>query len=65
MNRHLVDRCVEALCRKGCRSVWQDIRRLESGEDLPETGRLSDNERQAIIDELKAVMDVYGGGTCC
>jgi hypothetical protein len=54
-----VDHCVEALCQKGCRNVWGDIKALESGCRLPEAEGLSDAEIQAVIVELKAVMSVY------
>ena len=64
MNRRLVDHCVETLCDKGCKAVWLDIHRLEAGEDLPETVRLDDRERRAVLDELKAVMAVYSDGSC-
>ena len=61
MNRRRIEQSVENLCRKGCRAVWADIDALEAGRRLPETAGLSAVERQAVIDELKAVMAVYEG----
>lgn len=64
MNRERVEYCVERLCDKGCKSVWMDIQRLESGETLPETAILDEQERLAVISELKSVMAVYDEGNC-
>jgi len=64
MNRQRIDHCIEVLCNDGCRQVWHHIRRLESGDTLPETESLTDQERQAVLAELKAVMAVYGEGAC-
>jgi hypothetical protein len=51
---------VEAICARGCRQVHEDIARLEQGGELPETAGLNAGERARILDELKAVMAVYG-----
>jgi len=64
MNQQSIDHCVEALCDKGCKEVWNDIQRLEAGEVLPETQALTEQERHAVLSELKAVMAVYGAGGC-
>lgn len=64
MKRQRVDRCVELICDKGCRAVWKDIQRLEAGEMLPETAPLSEDERHAVLQELKSVMAVYGPDGC-
>ena len=56
-----VDSCVEALCQKGCRNVWGDIKALESGRQLPESKGLTEDEIQAVILELKSIMSVYEG----
>jgi hypothetical protein len=61
LNKRLIEQSVENLCRKGCKAVWADIGALEVGRRLPETAGLSSAERQAVIDELKAVMAVYEG----
>ena len=61
MNHGLVEQCVEKLCRKGCKAVWSDIDRLESGHFVPEVKGLSDPEVEAVVRELKSVMAVYEG----
>ena len=61
MDQHLVEKCVEAVCRKGCRAVWSDIDALEAGKALPEVQGLSRAEVRAVVRELKAVMSVYEG----
>lgn len=63
LNHRLVEKCVEKLCKKGCRSVWSDIDALESGQSLPETRGLSGPEVREVVRELKQVMSVYEG-TC-
>lgn len=65
MKSSLVESCVEQLCRKGCRAVWQDIALLEEGGRLPETRRLSAEENRAVLAELKAIMSVYGDSGSC
>lgn len=55
-----VEECVEALCQKGCRSVHHSIRALESGQGLPETEELTEEEVAKVLKELKSVMSVYG-----
>lgn len=55
-----VEQCVETLCEKGCQSVRQDIQKLEAGETLPETDHLSRDELGRVVEELKAIMAVYG-----
>jgi hypothetical protein len=50
---------VEAICERGCRSVWHVIAALEQGKDLPETADLAAAERDWVLAELKAVMSVY------
>jgi hypothetical protein len=51
--------CIEALCRYGCREVWDIIRRLEQGEQMAETHGLDPSQRHLVIAELRAVMAVY------
>jgi len=58
-----IEQCVEALCNKGCQFVREDISRLQAGEILPETGHLTDEERQSVLEELQDIMAVYGD-TC-
>ena len=60
-----VEACVEALCLKGCRSVYETIARLECGETLSETLGLSHAECRLVLAELKAIMAVYGETSVC
>lgn len=55
-----IEQCVEVLCEKGCSSVRQDIVKLESGEQLPETSDLNQEELSRVVEELKSIMAVYG-----
>lgn len=60
-----IETCVEKLCLKGCRVVWEDIRLLEEGALLPETSGLLETERLAVLHELKLIMSVYSiAGSC-
>lgn len=58
-----VEKAVELICQKGCKSVWGDISTLEQGQSIPEADALSAGEISQVIDELKAIMAVYDG-TC-
>ena len=60
-----VETCVEKLCLKGCRVVWEDIRFLEEGVILPETSGLLETERLAVLHELKIIMSVYSTAGSC
>lgn len=60
-----IDTCVEKLCLKGCRVVWEDIRLLEEGAQLPETDGLLETERLAVLHELKVIMSVYSTAGSC
>ena len=60
-----VHACVERLCLKGCRVVWEDIRLLEQGDALPETVGLLETERRAVLQELKSIMSVYSAAGSC
>ena len=55
-----IDQCIEALCAKGCRSVRRDIHLLEQGVVLPELAVLDAPARRAVLQELQAIMAVYG-----
>ena len=54
-----VELCVERVCRRGCAQVRQVIALLEAGAQVPETRGLGPAQRQAVLDELRAVMAVY------
>jgi hypothetical protein len=60
-----IETCVEKLCLKGCRVVWEDIRLLEDGSTLPETDGLLETERLAVLHELKFIMSVYSTAGSC
>ncbi len=59
-----VESCIEALCRKGCRQVNQDIAAFEAGRPPPEARDLDAAQRRRVLAELKAVMAVYGERCC-
>jgi len=58
-----IETCIEVLCQKGCLSVRSDIRALERGQILPETAGLTSEATRVVLQELKAIMAVYGD-TC-
>ena len=60
-----IESCVEKLCLKGCRVVWEDIRLLEEGSTLSETSGLLETERLAVLHELKFIMSVYSTAGSC
>lgn len=62
MDTSKIARCIEALCQKGCQEVTQIILALEQGAPPEEARELGAEERQAVLDELKAIMAVYGEG---
>ena len=59
MNQAKIDRCIEALCHRGCREVTRIIAVLEQNEPLPETAGLDSAEYEEVLRELKAIMAVY------
>ncbi len=54
-----VNRFIETLCARGCNAVRDTITALESGAAPGITGELNDEEREAVLRELKAIMAVY------
>jgi hypothetical protein len=60
MGEHEIQKCVEAICNKGCQHVRNDIDLLEKGEPLPEVQHLSGRDQQSVLKELKSIMSVYG-----
>jgi len=60
MQKMNIDACVEAICNKGCQAVRHEIQLLEQGQTLPELSHLSLKARQSVLNELKAIMSVYG-----
>ncbi|WP_457676289.1 hypothetical protein [Thiolapillus sp.] len=61
MNDKSVDQAVEALCHKGCKALWTEIERMESGEILPELRSLDETQRRQVLAEIKSIMAVYKG----
>ena len=41
--------------------VYRRIRALQQGEEFPEVADLSREERQSVLAELVAIMDIYDG----
>ena len=60
MNHQAIEYSVERLCNKGCRQVREDIAALEQGVVLDEVQGLGERERVRVLEELKAIMAVYG-----
>ncbi len=58
-NSNKVQQCVEALCQSGCDAVRATIHALERGLSVVQTDAMSDQERNAVLCELKAIMSVY------
>lgn len=54
-----VTRCVETMCQKGCKALWEDIAALEQGAIPRETKKLDFSERNLVLEELKSIMSVY------
>ena len=60
-----VDRCVEIMCRKGCKTLRAEINALQDGVEVPEVASLSAVEREQVLSELKAIMAVYESTGSC
>jgi len=56
-----IEACIEAICQKGCRVVWDCISALEEGRELPETSALETSERRVVLSELRSIMAAYSG----
>jgi len=54
-----VDACVARVCNLDCAMVYRTIERMEAGEEVVEVAAVDGATRQAVLDELKAVMAVY------
>ena len=59
MDSKQVNQCVDALCQCGCDAVRATIEAMESGAEVPQVETLNKEEREVVLDELKAVMAVY------
>lgn len=63
MKNKTIEKTVEVICEKGCRSVREDIIRLQDGQSLSETDGLSSQQTSQVLQELITIMSVYGD-TC-
>ena len=59
MDTEQVNQCVDALCQCGCDAVRATIEAMEVGGEVPQLQTLGSEEREVVLDELKAVMAVY------
>ena len=59
MSSEQVSQCIEVLCLCGCEAVRATISAMESGAVVPQVQTLSEEQRQMVLNELKAVMAVY------
>jgi len=59
LNSEQVSQCIDALCQCGCDAVRATITAMESGIVVPQVETLSKEDRQLVLNELKAVMAVY------
>lgn len=56
-----ISHCLEVFALKGCAAIWRIIDDLEQGKEVEETASLSEEERAAVLAELKSIMAVYQG----
>ena len=54
-----VDEVIEALCQEGCQSVRAYIEQLENNTPMELLDGLSEQEKQAVLLELRSIMEVY------
>lgn len=59
MNHDKVHKAVEDICHLGCTTVNEVIETLQQGEHVAEAEELDHQEREALLKELKTIMDVY------
>lgn len=50
---------VDAVCAQGCARVRDCIRALQAAETLPVYAHLDSPQRDALLQELQAIMKVY------
>lgn len=55
---------IESICGNGCIEVNQTILLLEKGKSPSHLEHLDDDERHAILKELKSIMGVYDQQIC-
>lgn len=54
-----VDEVIEALCQEGCLAVRNYIAQLENNSPMELLEGLSEPEKQAVLLELRSIMEVY------
>ncbi|MDH5483754.1 MAG: hypothetical protein OEY43_00850 [Gammaproteobacteria bacterium] len=59
MNLKKIQEAVEAICNQGCREVNNIIALGENNQKIEQIQHLSTDEKIAVINELKNIMDVY------
>ncbi len=59
MNSEQLSQCIDALCQCGCDAVRATITAMENGVVVPQVETLTEEERQMVLEELRAVMAVY------
>jgi hypothetical protein len=64
MDKEEFDVLIETICRNGCLDVTRTIMLLEKGESPSKLQHLNYSEHQAILKELKSIMDIYDGEVC-
>jgi len=60
MVQNPIEKSVEILCERGCVEVRRAIADLEAGREVSGIGHLTEEERRAVLDELREVMMPYG-----
>lgn len=53
------NQCIELICKQGCTVVREIIVKLEQHHQVDELDHLNDDQKQAVLTELKTVMSVY------
>lgn len=61
MDPSKIDHCVETISQRGCTEVWEIIGMLEQNRSISEADALTQEERLAVLAELKSIMAVYQG----
>ncbi|RMG28365.1 MAG: hypothetical protein D6721_08575 [Gammaproteobacteria bacterium] len=56
-----MDQVIDLLCARGCRAVTACIDLLEQGVEETAWAHLDASERARLLEELRAIMAVYGG----
>jgi len=54
-----LERAIGRICEQGCARVRAYIRALQHAEELPEIATLGAGQREALLRELQAIMQVY------